>query len=189
MQASSLVTCLWPGLPQLWWRGDWRALLVALGFAAALNLALVSSFLWPETLPPGVLAVGWVAIAVFWAMGCWHGHRSLPRLRGMTISAQREDLFLRAQQEYLKGHWYEAEALLGQLLDEHPGDVDAQLMRATLYRHLGRIDEGRNQLNALECMDGAEKWALEIARERALLDRLESNSMIGEGEPDVREIY
>jgi hypothetical protein len=173
MQASSLVTCFWPGLPQLWWRGDWRALLVAIGFATAVNLALVSSFLWPEMLSSPLLGIGWAAILAFWAICAWHGRRCLPMLRGVRSRREREDLFVRAQTEYLKGHWFEAETLLGQLLEEQDSDVDAQLMLATLYRRTRRIEDGQRKLKVLERMDGAEKWALEMAREREMLDRLE----------------
>jgi cytochrome c-type biogenesis protein CcmH/NrfG len=82
-------------------------------------------------------------------------------------------LFVRAQTEYLKGHWFEAETLLGQLLEEQDSDVDAQLMLATLYRRTRRVEDGQSKLKVLERMDGAEKWALEMAREREMLDRLE----------------
>ncbi|MCH5376697.1 MAG: hypothetical protein JJ992_22255, partial [Planctomycetes bacterium] len=43
MQALSLVTCLWPGLPHLWWRGDWRALMVGVFFAIVVNLGLLTT--------------------------------------------------------------------------------------------------------------------------------------------------
>jgi len=172
MQASSFVTCFWPGLPQLWWRGDWRALLTALGFAAAVNLALVSSFLWPEMLPSPLLAIGWVGILAFWTICIWHGRRCVPRIRGVHSNREHDTLFVRAQAEYLRGHWFEAETLIGQLLDQQNSDVDAQLMLATLYRRTGRIEDGQSKLQELERMDGAEKWALEMAREREMLDRL-----------------
>jgi cytochrome c-type biogenesis protein CcmH/NrfG len=81
-------------------------------------------------------------------------------------------LFIQAQAEYLKGHWFEAETLLGQLLENQDSDVDAQLMLATLYRRTGRIEDGRRKLQELERMDGANKWVLEMAREREMLDRL-----------------
>jgi hypothetical protein len=86
---------------------------------------------------------------------------------------EQDTLFVRAQAEYLRGHWYEVETLLGQLLDEQDSDVDAQLLLTTLYRRTGRIEEGQRKLEELERMDGAEKWALEIARERDMLNRQE----------------
>jgi hypothetical protein len=66
MVVVAWITCLWPGLPRLWWRGDWRALLGALAFAAALNLGLLSVLVWSQSLPGWLLAAGWAAIGLIW---------------------------------------------------------------------------------------------------------------------------
>ncbi len=180
MQGSSLFTCLWPGLPRLWWRGDWRALLTAIGFAAALNFGLVTSFLWPQSLPSSVEGVGWVAILVFWLAAAWQGRRYLPEAGRNAGEGENQDLFIRAQGEYLKGHWYEAETLCRQLLKQSEMDVETRLMLATLCRRTGRIQEASAELARLERMDGADKWALETARERELLERAESETPDGD---------
>lgn len=179
MQGSSLFTCLWPGLPRLWWRGDWRALLTAIGFAAALNFGLVTSFLWPRSLPSSVEGVGWVVIAVFWLASAWQGRKYLPEPNGNARNCENQDLFIRAQEEYLRGHWYEAETLCRQLLQQSETDLETRLMLATLCRRTGRIQEAALELAKLERMDGAEEWALETARERKLLERAEAET------PDV----
>lgn len=174
MQGSSLFTCLWPGLPRLWWRGDWRALLTAIGFAAALNLGLVTSLLWPQSLPSSVEGVGWVVILVFWLASAWQGRQYLPECKTDTADPEKQDLFTRAQAEYLKGHWYEAETLCRELLKHSETDVETRLMLATLCRRAGRIEDARKELTKLERMDGSEEWALEAARERQLLERAET---------------
>ena len=173
MQGSSLFTCLWPGLPRLWWRGDWRALLTAIGFAAALNFGLVTSLLWPQSLPAAVEGVGWVVMSVFWLASVWQGRRYLPERQKDTPNRENQDLFARAQAEYLKGHWYEAETLCRELLKQSEIDIETRLMLATLCRRTGRIQDAREELTKLERMDGSEKWALETARERKLLERAE----------------
>lgn len=168
MYTLSWITCLWPGLPRLWWRGDGKALLGALAFAAAVNLGLVSSLVWSDSLPTWLLTAGWIAIGVIW-IGCVvHGWRSLPILRGATGPA-KEDLFIRAQAEYLNRHWLEAEELLHELLAQQDQDAEARLMLATLYRHTGRLAEAGECLQRLARMDGGQRWGLEIARERRLL--------------------
>lgn len=177
MQGSSLVTCLWPGLPRLWWRGDWRALLTAIGFTAALNFCLVTSFLWPQSLPSAIVVVGWAVILVFWAASAWQGRRYLPEVYRNAGGTDHEDLFIRAQAEYLKGHWYEAETLCRELLRQSDDDVDTRLMLASLCRHTRRFDEARKELRRLGQTDGGEKWALEVARERELLERAESEPL------------
>lgn len=180
MQGSSLFTCLWPGLPRLWWRGDWRALLTAIGFAAALNFALVTSFLWPQSLPSLVEGIGWVVILVFWLAAAWQGRQYLPEPSGKAGNRENQDLFIRAQEEYLKGHWYEAETLCRQLLKQTEMDVETRLMLATLCRRTGRFQDGSRELAKLERMDEANKWALETARERSLLERAESETRDGD---------
>jgi thioredoxin-like negative regulator of GroEL len=84
------------------------------------------------------------------------------------VDPQR-DGFPDAIQLYLKGDYYRAEGVLQRLIAMDTGDADARLMLATLLRHAGRCDEAVGQLDALSLVDGAEKWQLEIARERQRL--------------------
>jgi hypothetical protein len=174
MFGLSWITCLWPGLPRLWWRGDGRALLGALAFAAAVNLGLVSSLVWSASLPTWLLVAGWTAIVVIWIGYAVHGWQLMPVLRGMSGSQAGQDLFVRAQTEYLNRHWLEAEELLQELLVERDQDAEAKLMLATLYRHTGRKAEASDCLTRLERMDAGERWRVEIARERRLLDSAET---------------
>jgi hypothetical protein len=78
--------------------------------------------------------------------------------------AADEDLFNAAQNEYLKGNWYEAEVALNRLLDRNLLDVEARLMLASVLRRTGRRDEAAAQIARLGRTDGAERWHLEIAR-------------------------
>lgn len=176
MYALSWITCLWPGLPRLWWRGDGRALLGALAFAAAVNLGLVSSLVWSDSLPTWLLAAGWTGIGVIWIGYAVHGWQLVPLLRGTGASPASDDLFARAQAEYLNRHWLEAEELLQELLVERDQDAEAHLMLATLYRHTARTAEAADRLARLERMDGGQRWRVEIARERRLLEMNETPS-------------
>lgn len=154
----------------MWWRGDGKALLGALGFAAAVNLGLVSSLVWSASLPTWLLVAGWFALGAIWLGYAVHGWRLIPILRGEDGSPAREDLFVRAQAEYLNRHWLEAEELLHELLAEREQDAEARLMLATLYRHTGRPGEAADCLTRLERMDASQRWRVEIARERRLLE-------------------
>jgi len=87
------------------------------------------------------------------------------------VSADKEGLFIRAQTEYLNRHWLEAEELLLKLLACRERDAEAHLMLATLYRHTGRVAESGECLTRLERLDGGDRWAVEIARERWLLEQ------------------
>ncbi len=171
MQSSTYIICLWPGLPRLWIRGDWVALAVAVAFAAALNLALVASFIWPNLLPDSLTLAGWIVLGTIWLGSVVQAHRSLPHLREPPQVNDR-GLFIQAQNEYLKGHWFEAETLLRRLLRQCSRDVDARLMLATLYRRTKRYDEAIKQLDRMVGLVEGAKWRSEIAQERDTLKRL-----------------
>lgn len=165
------LVCLWPGLPQLWIRGAWSGLALALGFTALVNVLLLASLVWTQWLPWSFLLAGWAAVGMLWLFSTivslgWLG------ASGRQASAEDgEELFREAQTHYLKGNWYEAETLLNQRLSRNGRDIDAQLLLATLKRHTGRLDEALGQLEQLERLEHAMKWYQEIARERMLIAR------------------
>jgi hypothetical protein len=170
MRAAPLMVCLWPGLAALWLRGRWSALATAVAFAALLNFALAGSLLWPDQL--GVVGSSgvWLAVAALWLAGLWRNFRQLPELLiPAGPPAPAEDLFPAAQAEYLKGHWFEAEALLARQLQSSPEDAECRLLLATLLRRTGRTQEAQRQLRRLAQCDAAGKWRLEIEQEAAFL--------------------
>ena len=69
MRWGQLLLCVWPGLSRLWLRGHGPSLLVAVGFSVLLNLALVSTFLWPALLGEAFPALAWPVIGLIW-LGC-----------------------------------------------------------------------------------------------------------------------
>ena len=163
------MTCLWPGLPQLWTCASWPALAVAAAAAAVLDLALLSSFVFPELLATDVRRALWVALTAGWVVSAvwsvaFNRHRS-----GRGEEDLAGDAFDKAVQYYLEGDWFEAQRTLGRLLRKDPRDADARLMLATLLRHTGQRQEAAEQLTQLERLEDAEKWAVEIRRERELL--------------------
>jgi hypothetical protein len=160
------LTCLWPGLAELWLAGCWSSLFQAIGFAILLNGALATTLVWTELVSAEVRFAGWTAIATLWLMGIWTAWR--------TTLARREpdgDLFSRALSEYLQGNWFAAEALLERLVTADVRDIEARLLLATLLRRTGRESEAGTALDQLARRQGAEKWELEIRREKALIDR------------------
>lgn len=177
MRVAPLITCLWPGLSQLWMRGDRSAMLLALGFSALLNLALVASFIWPQLLGLLPTTILWLVLGFCWVVAAWCSYRNLATLSAPKQSSPTDNhLFQQAQTEYLKGQWFEAETLLNQILDLDPGDVDARLMLATLYRHTRQIQQARQQLGLLKGFEGSSKWEQEIQHEQQFLTRLENET-------------
>ena len=173
-------TLCWPGLARLWLRGQWQGLGTALLFTALLNGLLITTFLWPRVIGTGATAVvfnvvGWFVVVCFWGASGWTTWQLLPRWRPGADTRGDDGLFLRAQNEYLQGHWYDAEQLLDRLLLDAPRDADAHLLLAALYRHTRRYEEARQRLAFLERLDHGVRWLFEIAEERRRLTGLSSN--------------
>ncbi len=175
MRATRLMTCLWPGLAELWWRGSLGGLLVAASFASLVNLTIVVSFIWPELVGTVVPTLGWSAVAAVWCLSLLRSFRHLPQSANNQLPDADVDLFVQAQAEYLRGHWAETESLLLQQLESQPGDADSMLLLATLYRQRKRCEDADAQLAALELRDAGAKWQWEIRCERLLLDRIEDS--------------
>jgi hypothetical protein len=163
------ITVLWPGLPQLWLRGEVSALGLAIGFSALLNLSILSTWGWTELLSLPLLLVAWCGVALIWLVSLVGGVVQLPRLCSVSAFDPTGDLFRAAQGEYLRGNWFEAELALNQLLERNPSDADARLMLATLLRRIGQPSEAAENLRRLAKSVGADKWQLEIARQERLL--------------------
>jgi len=162
---------LWPGLPQLWRRGAWSGLAVAVGFALLLNLALVSSLVWTELelLGSESRTYVWLAVAILWVGSAALGAASNRRRARTADGSTGGDCFGEVLDHYLQQNWYEAEHRLASLLRRKPTDVDARLMLATVMRHTGRLDEAAGQLDRLGRMEGSRKWEHEIAQQRRRL--------------------
>lgn len=159
----------WPGLLSLWRYGRMRGLVLAVAFAILLNGAVIASFVYPEQVPQQARYLLWAVLIVGW----WIATRTAARHSGTAVERVvcevNEGLFLQAQAEYLKGHWFEAETPLREILKINPEDSDARLLLAGLLRRSARHDEARRQLGRLAKMPSAQKWEAEIRRELALL--------------------
>jgi hypothetical protein len=174
MGRTPWATYLWPGLPQVWKRGAWSALALALGFAVLVNVTVVGSLVWTELFPDAVRKAAWLAVAVVWV-----GAATVARWRDRAAAREPEqqagDTYGQAVDHYLKGNWFEAECVLAGMLRNNPRDVDANLLLAALYRHTGRPDEAEVQLDRIERLDESAKWVLEIDRERKWLAESQSD--------------
>ena len=171
MPFSPWITCLWPGVPRLWWRGEWAGLAMAAVFAAGLNAAFMVTWVMPHLLAPSWRLAGWGLLLAFWILSVRRGASRLSQFY-TGDGGYNEALFRRAQEEYLKGQWFEAESLLLQLVRDEPADVEGRLILATLYRHTQRGDLAEAQLAQIQKYPHAARWGWEIRQERNALRRL-----------------
>ena len=170
----AIAICWWPGLPELWLRGHWSGLWQAVAFGVLLNLVMIATLMPPPIAPAWSFPFVWGGLIIAWAAGAVRAHHCLRALDEPAVDAA-PGLFLRAQTEYLLGHWYEAESMLQQQLQRFSSDVDARLMLATVYRRTRRTIEAGQQLQLIEQTDGGEKWQWEIEQERRMLKRLSAS--------------
>ncbi len=179
MRGLVRTTSLWPGLAELWLRGSVWGLSTALAFALGLNFALLATFapdrVWSRFGVAGgvwTTLLAWVFVLSFWIVGVRSGLRTATRSKGSspTIDPELEARFVSAQQEYLRGHWIEAETLLMQLLAANPNDCEAKLLLASVERRSGRPNDARRTLEQLAEASFAGRWRQEIEREIAHID-------------------
>jgi len=183
MRRMPWTVFFWPGLPQVWIRGSWTALAVAVGTAGLLNLLLLGTFAWSELIAADVRAALWITLAVVWAAAAAVSAVWSPRKLAEPLPDPPQRTFDQVLDTYLKGNWFRTQRDLGELLKRNPRDLDARLMLATLLRHAGRIEEALGHLETMERFEGVQKWNWEIRRERELLaeaQRTRSNPEVEE---------
>ena len=169
---------LWPGLPQLWTRGSWAALALAVGFTALANALAAATLVWDEWLPAKARGIAYGVMAGVWVLAWLESRADWRRLlaewsageAAKVDQVEQSDRWYReAQAAYLTGDWVSAEQTLQRLLTQDPRDAEARLMLATLWRHEGRRDAASEQLDRLELLETAAPWRHEIAQERERL--------------------
>lgn len=171
MDISRYIVCLWPGLPELWYRGRWSGLPAAIMFACCVNFLIVARFIYPEWLVPALVRVAcWVGIGV-WGMLVVRAAGRLPALLHPRAISETPDAFPEARRLYLCGQWPEAEAVLASCLEIDARDSQAMLLLASVYRQTGRFDAAQRSLDQLSRLETGDAWWLEVAAERQRLQR------------------
>jgi tetratricopeptide (TPR) repeat protein len=153
----------WPGLRNLWYRGDLYSLVISFLFATILNIAILATLVWPEWLAVWFVRSLWVLLAF---SGLWSfsvSFFSKTSLQPRLPSVECDNLFEEAQLDYLKGQYYEAEATLHRILASGTEDVEAALLLASVLRRTGRFRQAIDCLGRLERLDSARYWTQEIA--------------------------
>ncbi len=173
MHVSSRWLLLWPGLALLWVRGSWWGLSGALGFTVIGNLLLTASWMWTEWFGPSMLLTAWTLFVATWIFSTFIALWKWNEWVGPVERKNSEDLFPLAQAQYLKGDWYEAESILGRLIQLDPSDVESHLMLTSIYRRTQRPELARRTLRYLERLKDSHQWLLETRLEREKLNRVD----------------
>jgi len=183
MTWSPYLACLWPGGASLWHKGELWGLAWAVPFAAVLNFCLIFTSVWPELVEPGWVNAAWFAAWTIWLVGAAISAWRMPSYLPGEPDRTADQLLVAAQEEYLRGNWFEAEATLVALLQASPEDAEARLLLATLLRRTHKLAAARAELEELCRLDAAAKWQMEIDRELTAIAELEEEEAApGEGE-------
>ncbi len=160
---------VWPGLAQIWSGQEVLGLLLGLFFALALNLAIVSRWIWIDAFATGLsdflatlAGFSWVMSFGYtvWWVGFCHPDRHRQEI---------ERLFREAQEAYLQGRWSESKKRIERILARDETDADALMQLGSLYVRTREPSMARRAfLQCLESSQGA-KWRWEIQRALARL--------------------
>ncbi|MBM4020855.1 MAG: hypothetical protein FJ284_01155 [Planctomycetes bacterium] len=170
MIAMRYLTLVWPGLPWLWLRGSVAGLVLAVAFAVSLDVALTTTFIWPDLVELPVTLAIWSAVAVVWLASTASALATFPPALARPPAAEVDPLFARARDAYLARDWIRAETRLRELLVISPTDGEAQLLLGTLLRRVGRLPEAREAFRKLSASDAGSRWQDAIELELARLD-------------------
>lgn len=165
-----VLLSFWPGLAQIWTGQEVLGLILATLFAATLNLAILSKYLWTEAFASGLpgffaslAALTWLAALGYTLWWLWQCH---PARHREAI----DGLFRQAAESYLQGRWDDSRRGLEQLLSLDETDADALMQLATLYLRTGQDDLARATFRQCQDLEGGAKWKWEIGRALARLD-------------------
>lgn len=185
MPARYYLTCLWPGLSELWWRGRLSGLSSAITFAVVLNTLLILRFIYPQWLAGFLVSLAtWIAIAA-WIFFIQRNIRELPELLAPRSVSEEPDRFAEASQAYLRGQWSDAEPLLLGMLAIEPRDPPSLLLLSGVYRHTDRLESARLLMDELCRLEIADGWTLEIDAEVSRIERDFGENLEGETEPEA----
>jgi thioredoxin-like negative regulator of GroEL len=144
---------------------------LALAFAVALDVGILTTFIWPDLVELPITVAVWAGVCVIWLASTVSAAAAFPPALARPAAADVDPLFVQARNAYLARDWLMAETRLRDLLKMAPTDGEAQLLLATLLRRAGRLAEARAALEKLSASDSAARWQTAIATEQ---DRIAS---------------
>jgi tetratricopeptide (TPR) repeat protein len=160
---------LWPGLAQIWSGQDILGMILAIVFAATLNLALVSRYIWTEAFSPGwsgffaaLSVTSWFASLGYTLWWIWLCHPERHR-------DEIDRLYREATEMYLQGRWNESRRRLEQILSRDETDADALMQLGTLFVKTEQPALARRTFRQCLELESGAKWRWEIGQTLARL--------------------
>ena len=155
---------VWPGLPQIWSGQEVLGLIFAASFAVALNLAIVSRFIWTDSFGAGwagffaaLAAWIWIGATGYTVWWIWRCHPERHR-------ADIDRLYREAAESYLQGRWNEARRRLERILMMDETDADALMQLGTLLIRIEQPSAARRAFRQCLELEAGSKWRWEIGQ-------------------------
>lgn len=165
------ILTVWPGLAQVWTGQEVLGLILAVLFAATLNLSIAARFVWTEAFGPGwdglfatMAVLTWLAAFAYTGWWVWLCH---PERHRQEI----DRLFRDALEAYLQGRWNEARSRIERILTIDETDADSLMHLGSVYIRMGQREHARRALRQCLELEGGSKWRWEIEQALARLDR------------------
>jgi hypothetical protein len=165
------IACLsvWPGMAQIWSGKDVLGLILAVAFAATLNLALVSRFIWTEAFAPGWPGLFGILAGLTWFLSLgytlWWVWLCHPERHREEI----DRLYREATECYLQGRFNDARRRLETILERDATDADALMQLGTLFVKTDQPSLARQTFKQCTELDSGAKWRWEIGQALARL--------------------
>lgn len=187
MRQPNPIFLLWPGLSGLIRYGRAGFLIIALGFASIADTVLFCTCFWTEWLETASKFYLLAGLILTWGVLSAAAARLSLYFDRQIAYDLTGDRFLRLLDDYLAGHWAEAERIAEILLKRNRRDPETLLLLATLRRHTGDLLRAAETLERLERLQEADRWRFEIAAEKAALQEaiLEAAEAETDGEAET----
>ena len=161
---------VWPGLPQIWTGQDVLGLILAILFAATLNLAIIAQTVWTELFPPGVPAFFAALATLTWLSAFAYTLWWLWRCHPQRFRVDIDRLYREANEFYLQGKWTDARRRFEQILALDETDADALMQLGSLFLRTDQPALARRAFRQCLELEGGAKWRWEITQATARLE-------------------
>ncbi|MEO6809464.1 MAG: tetratricopeptide repeat protein [Isosphaeraceae bacterium] len=155
---------VWPGLPQIWSGQELLGLILAVLFAATLNLALVTGCLWTDALPQGFSTFFLALTVLSWATSLGYTLWWVWRCHPERYKTDIDRLYREAVECYLQGRWNDARRRFEQVLAMDETDADALMQLGMLYVRTDQPVQARRTFRQCLELEGGTKWRWEIGQ-------------------------
>lgn len=165
------ILSLWPGLAQIWSGQEVLGLILATVFAATLNLALVTRFIWTEAFPKPWVGFFTVLAGLSWLAGLGYTLWWVWLCHPDRYRVEIDRLFRESQELYLQGKWNEARKRLERILSMDETDADTLMQLGMLFVRTDQNGLARKSFRQCLELERGAKWRWEIQQTLARLDR------------------